>query len=137
SAFVLCPRGVGSGSVRLFEVMQMARAPVIVSDLWVPPTGPKWDSFSIRVAEKDVGKIPSILRSRCHEAESMGRAARAAYDEWFSPTRRLQWLVGRCLAMKSEGMTAAPFFRLSLRRHYLEAFHFRNRLRLAKNLFTH
>jgi hypothetical protein len=42
SDFVLCPRGAGASSMRLFEVMGMGRAPVIISDAWVlhrDPTG--------------------------------------------------------------------------------------------------
>ena len=85
SRFVLCPRGYGASSIRLFEAMQLGRAPVILSDAWVPPAGPDWGAFSLRVAERDVGRIGDILRERAGEAEGRGRLARAAWEEWFGP----------------------------------------------------
>lgn len=85
AAFALCPRGGGTASFRLFEAMLLGRAPVIVADGWVPPTGPDWDSFSLRVAESDVASIPALLRERAGEAAAMGRAAHDAWRDWFSP----------------------------------------------------
>jgi hypothetical protein len=85
AAFALCPRGGGTASFRLFEAMLLGRAPVIVADGWVPPSGPDWDSFSIRVAESNVSSIPALLRERAGEAAAMGRAARDAWRNWFSP----------------------------------------------------
>src|SRR5690606_25712951 len=61
SRFVICPRGRGPASVRLFEVMQAGRIPVIVSDDWVPPEGPDWSRCSVTVLERDVARIPEIL----------------------------------------------------------------------------
>jgi hypothetical protein len=85
SRFVLCPRGTGTSSYRLFETMQMGIAPVLISDQWVPPDGPDWDSFMLRVRENGVDALPRILRE--HEAEALERGAKAhaAYQEWFSP----------------------------------------------------
>jgi hypothetical protein len=54
SKFVLAPRGIGTASIRLFEIMQLGRVPVIISDDWVPPIGPAWNEFSIRVAEDKI-----------------------------------------------------------------------------------
>ena len=45
SKFVLCPRGGGPASFRLFETMASGRAPVILSDEWTPPAGPCWENF--------------------------------------------------------------------------------------------
>ena len=52
--FVLCPRGQGVSSIRLFEVMKSGRVPVIISDAFVPPalqgrTG--WTDAAIFVRE--------------------------------------------------------------------------------------
>jgi len=85
AAFALCPRGGGTASFRLFEAMLLGRAPVIVADGWVPPAGPDWHSFSIRVAESDVASIPALLRERAGEAAAMGRAAHETWRDWFSP----------------------------------------------------
>jgi hypothetical protein len=102
SLFVLCPRGKGAGSIRVFETMQMGRCPVIVSDEWLEPAGMDWPRFSIRVPEKDVSQIPDILESRRSEAEELGQRALAAYAEHFSVQRRLAWFANRMREMLQE-----------------------------------
>lgn len=99
SAFVLCPRGGGTASFRLFEAMMLGRAPVIVSDQWVAPIGPDWPSFSLRVRESDVDRIPAILRAHAGRAEEMGQAARAAWVEWFAPEVGFHRVVESCLEL--------------------------------------
>jgi len=95
SKFVLCPRGVGPASLRLFETMLMGRAPVIIADQWVSPRGPAWDRFSIRIAESDVRQLPNVLEQYEEDAAAMGRRARHAWENWFSPMagfhRTVQW----------------------------------------------
>ena len=85
SKFALCPRGGGTGSYRLQEVMALGRAPVVIADDWVPVKGPDWDSFAVFVKEADVDNLPRILAK--HEArwEQMGRAARATWEKFFRP----------------------------------------------------
>lgn len=85
SRFVLCPRGFGPCTYRLFEVMQMGRAPVIISDDWIPIADIPWHSFSIRIAESDVNRVPEILADRRCEAEEMGLRARRAWEDFCSP----------------------------------------------------
>ncbi len=97
SLFVLCPRGVGSSSIRLFEVMSMGRAPVIISDEWVPPYGAHWDSFSVRVPEDQVDQIPFILSKLRPKAEAMGHEARKAWETWYAPDRHFNTSVLACL----------------------------------------
>ncbi len=86
SQFVLCPRGVGLGSVRLFEVMKLGVAPVIISDRWLPPPGPEWNSFALFVKESDIKNIVQIVESHSSEYEERGRLARKAWEEYFSDT---------------------------------------------------
>ena len=100
SAFVLCPRGGGTSSFRLFEAMMLGRVPVIVSDQWVPPTGPDWDAFSIRVPEAEVEAIPALLEARAGEAAAMGEAARSAWVEWFSREAAFNSTVEWCLELQ-------------------------------------
>ena len=97
SAFVLCPRGRGAATFRLFETMMLGRVPVVLSDAWVPPQGPDWESFSIRVAERDVERVPSLLEGRAGEAGAMGEAARAAWLAWFSEQASFHRTVDWCL----------------------------------------
>jgi hypothetical protein len=97
SKFVLCPRGRGASSIRLFEAMQVGRCPVIVSDEWLPPPFVDWTSCSLRVPEASVEELPELLRSREPEAERLGRAARRVWERLFSPERQLQTLIDACL----------------------------------------
>jgi hypothetical protein len=99
SAFVLCPRGGGTATFRLFETMMLGRVPVIISDAWVPPVGPLWTQCSIRVPENDVAAIPRLLEQRRQDAPAMGAAARAAWLEWFSPQVSFHRLVESCVAL--------------------------------------
>ncbi len=84
SRFMLCPRGIGTSSYRLFETMEAERAPVVISDHWVEPPHIDWD-FLVRVQQRDIPKIPQLLRSISDEAEDRGKAARAAWEKAYSP----------------------------------------------------
>lgn len=92
SRFVLCPRGFGTSSIRLFEAMQVGRVPVILSDDWVEPQGPAWDRFSVRVPEARVADLAAILEPLEDRAEAMGRRAREAWEAWFAPSVLLERL---------------------------------------------
>lgn len=97
SAFVVCPRGRGAGSIRLFESLRVGRPPVIVADDWLAPPFVDWDACSIRVAERDVARLPELLREREGEAETLGERARETWERCFSPPRQLSTLVEGCL----------------------------------------
>ena len=97
SAFVLCPRGYGPSSIRLFEAMQVGRCPVIVSDDWLPPPFVDWSSCSIRVPEASVQEIPAILRQRQDEAAQLGREARRVWEQFFAPQHQLRTILRAAL----------------------------------------
>jgi hypothetical protein len=97
SAFVVCPRGRGASSIRLFEAMQAGRCPVIVSDEWLPPPFVDWETCSIRVAERRISELPAIVREREGDAGPLGRRARRAWEEYFAPERQLATLISACL----------------------------------------
>ena len=90
SRFVLCPRGLAPASHRLFEVMALGRCPVIIGDEWVPPQAVDWERCSIRIAEDDLDDLPAILDRRAGEAAELGRHARRAWEQFFSPERRFE-----------------------------------------------
>lgn len=96
--FALCPRGHGPSSYRIFEAMAAARVPVIISDDWIPPSGPEWQEFSIRVPEREVDRIPELLGAAEPRFEVMARQARAAFEEHFAREvvfdRMIEQLVG-------------------------------------------
>lgn len=99
SQFVICPRGAGTSSIRLYETMAAGRVPVIVSDDWQKPSGPEWDAFAVFVQEADIEKIPSILEAREQEYETMSGNALAAYTQWFSPDVMYHHLIENCQAI--------------------------------------
>jgi hypothetical protein len=93
SLFVLCPRGLGASSMRLFETMELGRAPVVVADSWLPVAHLPWNEFALFVKEKDVEQIPSLLESHRDQAVAMGIRARAVWDQHFSPAHVLESLI--------------------------------------------
>lgn len=100
SKFVLCPRGQGTASHRLFEVMELGRVPVIIADDWVEPVGPRWVEFSIRLAESDIRSIPTFLSDRESAFPVMAKMARAAWEEFFAPDVRLSRMLSQLESLK-------------------------------------
>jgi hypothetical protein len=84
SKFVLCPRGIGTSSCRLFETMQSGRVPIIISDAWVPCSNIEWSKFSLRVREKDIANLPNICLDASDHWPTMAQEARKTWEEWFS-----------------------------------------------------
>jgi hypothetical protein len=97
SRFVVCPRGRGASSIRLFEALQVGRPPVIVSDDWLPPPFVDWETCSVRIAEQDLDRLPQVLREREAEAGVLGERAREVWERYFAPRRQLSTLVAGCL----------------------------------------
>jgi hypothetical protein len=129
SKFVLCPRGLGVSSVRLFDTMRMGRVPVILSDDWVEPTGPAWKEFSIRVPEAEFRCIPDLLEKREEQAVMMGQRARREWEEWFSPAVCFHRVVESCLQIRNARRVPEKIAGLLPYLQYLRPFHFRHRLR--------
>lgn len=81
--FSLCPRGNGPASYRLQESLALGRAPVIISDDWVPISGLNWEKFAVFVREKDVPNLPAILREHEPLWKKMGDMALETYESFF------------------------------------------------------
>lgn len=88
--FFLCPRGNGLSSIRLFETMEAARVPVILSDGLVLPQCVDWSRCAIIYPEKNSGALPSYLRSREPEWKSLAQNARAEWEKNFSDANLLR-----------------------------------------------
>ncbi len=114
SKFVLCPVGSGASSFRLFETLAAGSAPVIVSDDWVPPLGPKWEDFSITVPERHVRDLPSIVASHEENFAVMAKAARLAWEEWFAPDVLFHRMIEGCRDI----MESRPFSEKARARHF-------------------
>lgn len=100
SKFAICPRGAGASSVRLFEAMKCGVAPVIISDDWIVPVGPDWESFSISIKEAEIDKVePTLLRNESRYRE-MGRNAEKAYGEYFAPDKYFDYLIEQILLIR-------------------------------------
>lgn len=99
SKFVLCPLGAGTGSIRLFETLAAGRVPVIISDQWVPPTGPAWSHISLGVRESAVGSIPRLLEAAEERYPQMSAAAQTAHEHWFSQSVIFHRLISECTGL--------------------------------------
>lgn len=126
--FVLCPRGLSVSSIRLFETMRMGRVPVILSDDWVPPSGPHWESFSILIKESEFARIPPLLEQREAESVTMGNLARKEWEEWFSDEVAFHRIVESCLDIASERRIPESLARWPVYLQYLRPFHLRRAL---------
>lgn len=132
SRFILCPRGIGPCSYRLFEAMQVGRVPVIISDEWVEMPGIDWKQFSIKVKEKDIKKIAEILDERKSEAVAMGKTARKHWENHFSPQVSLEQIATAASELVKNKYTVIDSCKdyLQFLKH---PFHFKNLLRYKKN----
>ncbi len=128
SKFVLCPRGVGPSSWRLFETMRAGRVPVIISDEWAEPKGLDWRKFSIRVRAADISGIPALLESLEDRAGELGLAARQAWERHFSLTGAFEWVADACVRIQShmqnyEAVACRSIFGESFQPHYRKLFY--------------
>lgn len=103
SRFVLCPRGKGVSSIRLYEAIAHGCVPVIVSDDWVPPSGPEWGSFSIRWPEAAAEGLIGMLEERDARWDEMGRLARSAYERFFAPEVAFHRMIECCSQLLESG----------------------------------
>jgi hypothetical protein len=105
SRFVLCPRGAGTSTFRIYEALSAGRVPVIVADDWVPPKGPPWETFSLRWPEKQTKGLIATLEERDSDWPAMSTAARHAYGEFFAPDVSFHRIVELCRELMESGVT--------------------------------
>jgi hypothetical protein len=113
SRFALCPRGWASSTLRVYEMMALGVAPVILADRWVPAHGPDWSRFAVFVPERDVEHLPSVLAERADEWRTLGDTAFAAFKEHFAPERQFRSLANALADLAP--VSAAARRRLQLR----------------------
>lgn len=133
SYFVLCPRGIGPCSYRLFETMQLARSPIIISDEWVYPQFDfNWNEFAIFISEDKIAEIPAILERRKVEAIEMGIKARKIWEKYFSPQASLTTLVNIANDLIKEPLGEWQAWKNNLL-FFKDKWHLKNYLRYHKN----
>ena len=100
SKFVLCPRGSGPSSFRLFEALRAGRVPVILSDEWVEPAGPNWTACSLRVPERRAAELPVLLEAAEPRWPAMAAAAREVWSDWFADDVLFHRTAEACLDLR-------------------------------------
>ncbi len=98
-SFVLCPKGFSPSTYRIFESMSMGKCPVVISDEWVEPIGPKWSECSIRIKERDLPCLVEILESYAPRAYELGCNARLEWEKHFSGISKNQGYLNGLIAL--------------------------------------
>lgn len=128
SQFILCPRGAGAATPRMFETMKAGRVPVMLSDSWVAPEGPRWEACSLRVPERDVNLLPQILEHHQPRAAEMGKRAREEWEQWFSEPVCFHRMVEWCLDIQRTRRLSERLMRRAVLWQLLLPFNFRRKL---------
>ena len=126
SKFVLCPRGIGVSTWRVFETMRAGRVPVIIADDWLQPAGPEWEKFSIRVRENQVSTIPDILENQEYLAAEFGAKARSEWKRFYSDEQVLNTLIDQLASAKAGFSTEHPLSRVLTGSQYFHPFFLRH-----------
>jgi hypothetical protein len=121
SRFVLCPRGQGTSSIRIYEALSVGRVPVIISDEWVPPVGPDWNRFSLRWPERRVTGLREFLLEHDDHWHEMSAAAGEACAEFFASDVWFHRFAELCSEVRHQVRPAALPKRGIRGRAYLES----------------
>lgn len=96
NSFILCIRGAGNFSYRLYETMMMGRIPIIIDSEQVFPFENiiDYSEFSIRISIDDLDKLESIISDKIssfsdEKITQMQRKNREIWLEYMSP---LGWI---------------------------------------------
>jgi hypothetical protein len=121
SKFVLCPRGHGPSSFRLYETLAAGRVPVVISDDWLPPPRIDWSACVVRITERGVPTVPHVLARLEDSWPRMACAAAATFDENFAESRLWNHYATSiqetlCAARPSRWWTQREVFRIGVRR---------------------
>jgi hypothetical protein len=122
SEFVLCPRGFGASSIRLFEVMRAGRTPVIISNKWIAPPLVNWTGFAIRVREDDIFSIPNVLEYHKDEANERGRLAKHEYDRYYRSDIYLETIINMYLERRPTLFSRDMLFKRAIVRSGIREF---------------
>jgi hypothetical protein len=98
SKFLLCPRGYGLNSFRLYEAFQLGCVPVIITDiLYLPWTDElNWQDFSVIIHASNVDKIYDILNSIDQTTyNNMINKGIEVYDKYFTLNGMYQNIIKR------------------------------------------
>jgi hypothetical protein len=108
SKFVLCPKGIGPSSGRIFETMRAGRVPVIISDDWVPPKGLDWNECAVFIREDQVNKIPEILAREEANWEKKAKLSQQYWNQLFAPEAVFNYFVDSLVELKKNQKELGP-----------------------------
>lgn len=111
SHFGLCPRGMGLGSIRLFEVMEMGVAPVLLADGYALPPRLDWASFLLHIPERRFAQLPELLEAHVTESQERGRKAREAWEEFFAPEVVFDHMIDQICTIRRERVFPERLYR--------------------------
>jgi hypothetical protein len=119
SVHVLCPRGHGLTSFRLYEAMARGCMPTIVADGWFPPKGIAWDTFCTFVKESDIECVPNHLNYSESELSKRQESLAQEYNAYLAPDVRMSYFLkqisdvpfGDCISMSP----TAQFYSINLK----------------------
>ena len=110
SKFSICLRGSGASSIRLFESMQLGIAPVIISDEWILPKGPRWNEFSLILKLRDLPNLEKIISKNENKYLEMGLLARKEYLKYFDDKVYFNYVIENCLHIRLKQLIPEIFF---------------------------
>lgn len=90
SWLILCPRGTGSSSVRMYEAMALGRIPVVISDEYIFPLKNEinYTDFCLIMPEKEVENLPQLaaiwLKKNRSQLSKKCSMARSVWEQYFS-----------------------------------------------------
>lgn len=99
SRFILCPRGNGLSSIRLFEALEAGRVPVIISDALLLPACVDWSACAVQVPEAALDQIPARLAARDADWPRLARNARREWERCFGNATMLPTIVAQLRAI--------------------------------------
>ena len=73
SRYTLCPSGSGPNSIRFWEALGAGSIPILLADTLDLPPHELWEKAIVRVAEKDLENIPTLLADISVEEERKKR----------------------------------------------------------------
>ena len=73
------------------------------------PQWPDWTSFSIRIPEPDIDRVPGTKEEYYDQAVEMGQKATSEWEKWFAPEVLFHHVGNLCEELLAQG--AAPSFR--------------------------
>ena len=102
SKFVLCPKGAGLSSMRLYESMRFGSVPVIISDDLKLPHGIEWSKMSIILKEKCITDLPSLLCEQERNFPRMSESVKNAFYEYFNEEKYWKYIENSLVDMFAE-----------------------------------